>query len=197
VGCDGPDCEKTCLADQCVTSVLSYAFDNWVTVAFTLLIAIWSMFVLDIWTRTLRTYQARWGLDSKFETDRPRGKFKGNAKRTNRLDNTEETFDTIGRVLARYFAAISTLVTMTAMLVIVYVAITVFRVFARIKLSAAYDSDLTGSLLAGLVASIFNLIFILALNDLYQVCAVKLTEWENHRTRVGHEDALVWKVFCE
>ena len=194
-------------SDVTVRPIRVFRFDNWVTVVFTLVIAIWSMFMLDVWTRTLRTYQTRWGLNSKFESNRPRTHFKGNAwlglapKRSETDELEQQTkgtilyYDTLGLVLIRYFAAISMVVTMTAMLVIVYIAITVFRVFARIKFSAVYDNDLIGSLLASLVASIFNLIFILALNDVYKWCAVKLTQWENHRTRAGHERALIWKVF--
>ena len=206
-------------SDVTVRPILAFRFDNWVTVVFTLVIAIWSMFMLDVWTRTLRTYQTRWGLDSKFESNhRTRGKFRGNKTLHPRpirqlgweslearfLDaahtaadspEREIQYDTLGLTLKRCVAVFLPLVTMTAMLVIVYVAITVFRVFARIKLSADHDSDLIGSLLASLTASLLNLIFILALNDVYYIVAIKLTDWENHRTQSGHEDALIWRVF--
>lgn len=196
IGCSDASCYKGCLSDQCIAQSLSYAFDNWATIAFTLLIAIWSMFALDVWKRTLKTYQFRWGLNERFESNRTRPKFKGSKKRPVRFAIEKfETFDGVIKRMSRYAAATTALVSMMVLLCVIYISITVFRTFARIRLAQVYDSDLIGSLIASVIASIFNLTFILALNDVYKYIAIQLTEWENHRTRVGHENALTWKVF--
>lgn len=49
-----------------------------------------------------------------------------------------------------------------------------------------------GSVLGG----VLNALYITVTNSLYAMIAVRLNEWENHRTETANIDALIVKTFC-
>lgn len=51
-------------------------------------------------------------------------------------------------------------------------------------------------MIASLVASILNTLFITLFNHIYRVVGVRLTDWENHRTDTEYENALIEKNFA-
>jgi len=80
------------------------------------------------------------------------------------------------------------LLSLTVTVVIATIAVLSFRLFIQ-TLGGAW------TFFGGLVGGIANAVTIILLNTMYQKIAVKLTEWENHRTATEFDNALIFKIF--
>jgi anoctamin-10/anoctamin-7 len=65
----------------------------------------------------------------------------------------------------------------------------------KLVLSAIPELTYGGTQLAGIIASIANAVQIQVMNMIYGGIAIRLTEYENHRTDTMYEDALISKTF--
>ena len=79
-----------------------------------------------------------------------------------------------------------------------FFSIIVYRLAAKAVLSKNADPGIasSASLLASLSASCIDIFFIVTLDKIYRKIAVRLTNWENHRTQEQFEHSLCTKVFC-
>jgi hypothetical protein len=79
---------------------------------------------------------------------------------------------------------------------IMVVLCVVAGIFAlRITLSRTSALTVGGVQLGGIITAIINAVQIQVLNAIYNTIAIKLTEYENHRTNTEYEDALIAKTF--
>ncbi|OAF70408.1 hypothetical protein A3Q56_01867 [Intoshia linei] len=79
-------------------------------------------------------------------------------------------------------------------LFIITANIIVYRIFTNIR----YCSDiskLSCLFVSNIVSSLANTIAIVAFGAVYNILAVKLTDWENHQTETNYNNALIIKLF--
>jgi anoctamin-10/anoctamin-7 len=82
-----------------------------------------------------------------------------------------------------------------AVLIFVVLAV-VAGIFAlRITLSQTSALIVAGVQLGGIITALINAVQIQVLNALYNTVAIRLTDYENHRTNTQYEDALIAKTF--
>jgi hypothetical protein len=73
--------------------------------------------------------------------------------------------------------------------------------FALTRLYIRIIETLSGQLLignvqfAGIIASLLNAVQIQIMNYIYSIISIELNDFENHRTEVDYEDALIAKTF--
>jgi len=93
---------------------------------------------------------------------------------------------------AKLTAALPILGSILVLVIICTVAVLTFRLFLQ-RTFGAINSNFTvaGSIIGG----VCNAIVILLLNQIYQRVALKLTEWENHRTYSQFANNLTFKMF--
>jgi len=77
-------------------------------------------------------------------------------------------------------------ITMIVIVVIVTVSILAFRLFVQ-------NRNSIGGSVAGAVVNAITIIF---MNQVWKRIALKLTDWENHRTPTEYENALIAKIFA-
>jgi len=93
-----PECEKYCpywrLDKSCSLSKVAYVFDNYGTVVFSIVMSIWAVVFLELWTRKQAVIAWQWDL-TKFEEDeplRPQYEAKVQTKRINPVTKKAEPY---------------------------------------------------------------------------------------------------------
>jgi len=81
----------------------------------------------------------------------------------------------------------SLVITMVFLVIIATISVMTLRLF--LQHSAQFSQW------ASIVGGIMNAVSIMILNKIYRVVAVKLNDWENHRTESDYENALLVKIF--
>eukprot|EP00118_Oscarella_pearsei_P025089 m.307479 g.307479 ORF g.307479 m.307479 type:complete len:886 (+) comp42341_c0_seq1:61-2718(+) len=197
-----PLCDASCdfyyLNETCYYAKAAYLFDNTATVVFTAIMCLWSIFFLEFWKRTEFSLAFRWDV-SGFEDleERPRAAFEARAKekRENPVTERLEGYVSPASKYGKLFQALMAVLFLILLVIAVVVAVIVYRltivaVFNRHKSIRAYSS-----IFGTITAATIQLIAIAVLNMIYQKVAVKLTNWENHRTQTEFEDSFTFKMF--
>lgn len=173
------------LASQLVVWV-ELDFSHPILVFYSLILCIWSIFMLEFWKRQESRTSLIWGMTDfeKLELERP--EFDGVLIKSF-INGKDITYYPEEQLKA--LAAVSrTVITIFVSLMLIVVAgIYWFRFYLQERNdTSAY---------ASVVASIMNTIQITIFNIIYQQLAIKLTDKENHRTDTMYEDSLIVKLF--
>ena len=166
----------------------SYEIDNnylvkGFNIAYSILMTAWATVFNECWKQKEASLAILWG-QTKFEqVDVPRGRYTGQARRSPVTDEMDEIhFPSYMRM--KFF-----LLSATATLFIIFLVLSFVASFIILK--TTYKSVYVYYL-----ASLGNAIQIQFFNFIYSKLAVKLTEYENHKTREQYEDSLITKTFC-
>ncbi|PIO58264.1 hypothetical protein TELCIR_20304, partial [Teladorsagia circumcincta] len=145
--------------------VMSYLFDNGITVIFAALMCVWATFFLEGWKRYHAEIAWKWGLlDFVVEEDtvRPEFQFRVKTKRYNPVTQQEEPYLSGKKKIANFLAGG---VTMCLVLAVVF-GMVVYRVICMRLLASFYNS-----------------------------LAHWLTRWECPRTQADFDNSYTFKVF--
>jgi hypothetical protein len=82
-----------------------------------------------------------------------------------------------------------------SVLVIIVIAVIAGIFTLRIVLSSVQSLVIEGVQTASIITALINAIQIQLLNALYNAVAIRLTDYENHRTNTEYEDSLIAKTF--
>lgn len=153
---------------------------------YSLVVTVWSIFMLEYWKRHESATAMRWGMSDFEQLESERPEYYGDSI-TSPINGRKITFNP-PTVTRRMMAVTQTVVSCFIAIVIgVVAAIYVFRFFLQ--------KQSNGTTYASTVASIINTVQIMIFNAIYQVVATKLTDIENHRTDTQYEDSLIAKLF--
>ncbi|KDO33291.1 hypothetical protein SPRG_02100 [Saprolegnia parasitica CBS 223.65] len=165
---------------------------------FGLFMALWGTFYLEYWKRRNAVIRLEWGMDGFEEEEKDRAEFEG-----------EEIESPIDGSKMRYFSpevrtkrVLASLLLIFALILLVIGAVAsifVFRIFAE-RGRPLYEYTtlrMNGKdvPLASPIASTLNAIQIQVMNGIYTTIAVRLNNYENHRTDTEYEDNLIAKTF--
>ncbi|XP_069129746.1 anoctamin-4-like isoform X3 [Argopecten irradians] len=175
--------------------VIKSSFDNEVTPYFALIICLWGTLFLELWKQKSARCAYLWDVQ-EFEANEPdRPEFFSTTFKEDPVTNTKEMYFPSRRQNIRYLISFSTLMFMILIVLTSVVSIIIYRVITSVDYCPNMDS--TSCLLATtVVSSVLNTVSILILGKIYDYLAVKLTDWENHRTQTMYDDALIIKLFA-
>lgn len=154
---------------------------------YSLVITVWSVFMLEYWKRLESSTAMRWGMSDYEQQEQDRPEYTGEAMKsfvngrmiTYNPPNVSRQVKTVTQIIIACFIAV---------VIGVVAGIYVFRFYLQRQKNGGGDY-------ASTVASVLNTVQIMVFNAIYQVVATKLTDVENHRTDTAYEDSLIVKLF--
>lgn len=150
---------------------------------FGIIIAVWSIFMLEGWKRKQAYISMMWGMSEFEATEQIRPEFEG-VERLSHIDGLKGEFYPDGREV-QIFKSFSVVITFVLLVIGVVASVYQLRVSLQPSIGAY----------ASTIASIINTIQIQVFNILYQNLVRLLTNMENHRTETEYSDSLIIKVF--
>jgi len=191
-------CQYWYLSDVCLFTRLSYLFDQPGTVFYAVFVSFWAVTFLEYWKRKNASLAHHWDcLGFEEEVERPRPEYAAMAPTMERNPVTgvkEPHFPNKDRI-PRLISGIAVIVIMMILVIIFIIAVIMYRVLISIPLFQNQTLRSQANTVASLSAAIVNLILIMALGKVYEKLALKLTQWEMHKTQTDFEDQLIFKVF--
>ncbi|CAM9205929.1 unnamed protein product [Chrysoparadoxa australica] len=176
-----------------ITQIVVYSSGNNehpITLLFAPVVVIWAIVMLEFWKRKEQKVALEWGMVSFEEEEQDRAEFKGEVIKSP-IDGKEMLYFPPSERNARVRWASA---------VILFLIICVIACIASIyalKWYLVYELDAPwGAKYGATIAAIANAIQIQVLNFVYRGIAVKLVEYENHRTETKFEDSLIVKLFA-
>lgn len=175
----------------------------WSVTIYCVILSLWATLFLEYWKRYNNELNFRWGMQNWASQERERPDFWGESQMgvysqgiwipLDESKSKDYGFNILPsnkyypttRRRAKMITAAPLIVTMVAGVVVATFAVLSFRLFVQ------RFNSLGGSIVGGIA----NAITIIIMNVLWKTIAVKLTNWENHRTDSEYENALIIKIF--
>lgn len=205
--CD--DCPFTNASSYCLPVQITYVFDNPLTLVYAFVVSIWATVFLEFWMRRNFELTYEWDLtkiDIDHEPVRPKYKLNANKRRVNPVTLHVEPYVALTTILPRKLLSLSFIIFSMMLVIGAVVGVIVYRLvlntllgdndFVQSIADTTIGQFVTPSVVISTTASCISLIVIIALNFIYQLCAVKLTEIELPRTQQQFDDSYSLKVFC-
>ncbi|KAL4230087.1 hypothetical protein ACF0H5_010472 [Mactra antiquata] len=176
-------------------NTISGSFDNDVTPYFALVICLWGTIFLEFWKRYNARLAYEWDVD-QFEQNEPdRPEFFGTKVKKDPVTQKHEWFYSGRRQFLKFCISASSLIFMICLVFVSLAAVVVYRVIISVDFCGGM-SAVSCLITSSVVSALLNATSILILGRIYDVVALKLTEWENHRTQTQFNDALIIKLFA-
>lgn len=184
--------------NQNVTSLLDtikQSFDNEVTPYFAMVICIWGTIFLEFWKRTESRWAFLWDV-TDYEVNEPdRPEFYGTATENDPIDGFKILTYPMRYKFMKYLTSVVTLLFMVLVVMASVTAVIIYRVLVTVDYCGSASPELC-LITTTVVPSILNAFSIFVLGRFYDFLAVKLTDWENHRTQTKYDDSLIIKLFA-
>ncbi|XP_043849245.1 anoctamin-7 [Dromiciops gliroides] len=194
------DCPFWKLSSICEIVKTGRLFDNTGTIFFSVFMSLWAVTFLEYWKRKSATLSYRWDCsDYKDYEEPPRPQFSVMAPvmTQNPITHLEEPYFPKKNHFQRIFMASSIIFAMVIFIILLLIAIVLYRTTVAILVSKTTNIFLLkwASRIATFTSAMMNLCFIILLVKIYIPIAYALTNWEMHKTQSKFEDAFVLKVF--
>lgn len=157
---------------------------------FSVFMALWATLFLEFWKRKQSFYSMKWGMVGYEEEEQDRPQFVGelrpspvDGKQYLYFDKTEEQ-----KRASQSFIVITGFI-------IVVIAVVACIFLLKLILSQKKAFIINGIETASIIAALANAIQIQVMNVIYGGIAIRLTDYENHRTDTEYEDSLIAKTF--
>jgi hypothetical protein len=151
---------------------------------------LWSALFIENWKRTENTTSMKWGTSGYEHLEQVRPQFKGETIRSPVHGHPVLYFPRMTRFRRSLFS--QSVISILVLIVIAVVAI-IFAIRVAISKSGL---TIAGVDMAGIISSILIALQIQFLNGFFGEIALKLNNFENHRTDTDYEDSLISKTFC-
>ena len=198
-----PLCDKLCsyfyLKDfSCLYAKITHCFDNDGTALFAVFMSVWSIFYLEFWKRKQWSLSYKWHTLNYSEEEVVRPQYSAIVKRLriNPITGKKEPLMTNKEKFLRITGTISVVIFFVALVIAALIGVIVYRaaVFG-ILLSTGDSLRQNSKLVVTATAALINLVVINVLKLIYKRLAVKMTDWENPRTRSQYEKSFTLKMF--
>nr|KAG5698674.1 hypothetical protein BaRGS_022562 [Batillaria attramentaria] len=186
------------LSDVCLYVKIAYLFDHPGTVFYAVFVSFWAVTFLEYWKRKNASLAHHWDcMDFEEEEERPRPEYAAKAPtfKENPITGVKEPYFDPRDRLPRILSGMAAIVIMIFLVLIFIVAVIMYRVVISMLLFENKNLRPRASIIASMTAAMVNLILIMAVGRVYEKLALKLTQWEMHRTQTEFEDQLTFKVF--
>lgn len=149
--------------------------------------SIWATLILELWKRKEKRYALRWGMIGYEAQEQDRPAFVGEKRVSSVTGKPTLYFPLLERSLR-------SLKTSGVIMVSIIGVIGVISLIFVIDI-AMRDIVINGTQVGGIIGSILLAIQVQVLNYYYGDLALKLNDYENHRTDTQYEDSLIVKTF--
>ena len=199
-----PLCDKQCwywyLKDSCTYMKVAHWFDNDLSMAFAVIMSIWSTMFLEFWKRKQAVLAYTWHTSDFEEVEeqvRPEYAAVVTTLRENPATGRMEPFTPRMTLYRKYAGVFSIITFMITLVLFAVIGVVVYRaaVFAAAASSSDNEVRKNAKVITSMTAAIINLIAINLLKFLYRRVAVWLTNWENPRTQTNWEDSFTVKMY--
>jgi hypothetical protein len=153
---------------------------------YSLVITVWSIFMLEYWKRREATTALTWGMTDFEQLEQDRPEYKGDVIKSP-VNGKDFTFYPPSKASRLLRHSIVVILSFIIMVIGTVAAIYIFRFYLQGR------SDTSSA--SSTIASILNTVQITVFNMIYSYVASKLTDYENHRTDTKYEDSLIIKLF--
>jgi hypothetical protein len=157
---------------------------------FATFMAFWATLFLEFWKRKEATHAMKWGMTGYEEEEQSRPQFVG-VKKLSPIDGKEYLYFNRNEEQQRAFQ--SSVVIWGFICIVIGTIAAIFTLKLVMNGIAALNPD--GLQLGSIFASLLNALQISVLNGIYGDIAIRLTDYENHRTDTKYEDSLIAKTF--
>jgi hypothetical protein len=190
-----------------ITSIFGWSLrargeNYWSNAVYSVFIGVWATLFLEFWKRERNVRAFRWNMLDYEQEEGHRPGFIGDEQigawskgvfiplRRDEVygispPKTVRNFP-IQVTRTRMTVGISLIITMCVVVGIATFAVLTFRILVE---QSAYESY------ASVVGGVANAVVIMIMNKVYRYVAVKLNDWENHRTQSNYTDNLLFKIF--
>ncbi|XP_067841513.1 anoctamin-7-like [Heptranchias perlo] len=182
------------VASDDLFTIIQSSFDNAATPWFGLIVCLWGTIFLEVWKRINAKLVYEWHVEN-YENDEPtRPEFYGTTTKKDPVTGEIEPY--YPGALRRTKMLLSFLVgiLMVCWVFASLIAVVIYKTWARIRITTS--NSIESFLLTTVGASLLNVVSIITLGKVYHIIAVKMTDWENHRTRTNYNDSLILKLFA-
>uniref|UniRef100_A0A1W7RAZ4 Anoctamin n=1 Tax=Hadrurus spadix TaxID=141984 RepID=A0A1W7RAZ4_9SCOR len=191
-------CDYWYLSDTCIFAKVGYLFDQPASVFYSVFISFWAVAFLEYWKRKSVSLAHHWDcMGFEEEEEQPRPEFAAKATTISRNAITgamEPTFPKRIRY-QRVIGGAAVLMFMIAVVLIFVVAVIIYRLLVSVPLFQYKAFRGIAPFIASFSGAVINLLFIMLLGRMYEKIAIKLTDWEMHRTQTEYENHFTFKVF--
>ncbi|KAK3105042.1 hypothetical protein FSP39_015898 [Pinctada imbricata] len=191
-------CSYWYLSDVCLYVKIAYLFDHPATVCYAIFVSFWAVTFLEYWKRKNASLAHHWDVtDFEEEEERPRPEYAAKAPsfEKNPITGVKEPHFPPRDRIPRILSGVAVITIMIFLVIIFIIAVIMYRVLVSIPLFQNKTLRPRAALIASTSSAVVNLILIMALGKVYEKLALKLTQWEMHRTQTEFEDQLTFKVF--
>ncbi|XP_060569747.1 anoctamin-7-like [Ruditapes philippinarum] len=191
-------CPYWYLSDVCIYTRVAYLFDHPATVFYSIFVSFWAVTFLEYWKRKNASLAHHWDVsDYEEEEERPRPEYAAKAPtyEENPITRVKEPYFPPRKRLPRILSGIAVIIVMMTLVIIFIIAVIMYRVLVSIPLFQNPTTRPRAQIIASMSSAIVNLILIMALGRVYEKLALRMTQWEMHRTQTEFEDQLTFKVF--
>ena len=152
-------------------------------------VAVWATLQVEAWKRKQSEFSYRWDMMEFEEEEGTRPEYVGDHCFDPNTGQLRKHYPS-GRRCGKMFAGSPLLILLVSAVIIFFIGIQILRI-------AIVSSELTSAyiLLGKIIIGLTNGLALTLLNGVYHLVAKALTNWENHRTRTEHENALILKTF--
>ncbi|CAE7662482.1 Ano6, partial [Symbiodinium microadriaticum] len=157
---------------------------------FATFMAFWATLFLEFWKRKESTHAMMWGTSGFEAEEQDRPQFEGVITPSPITGKPHLYFSRGEKAKRASYSMVVILAFIAAVIAVVGSIFYLKLVLSRIK-SLAY----AGTHLGGIIAALANAIQIQVMNLIYGGVAIRLTDFENHRTDTAYEDSLIGKTF--
>ncbi|XP_061188186.1 anoctamin-7-like [Saccostrea echinata] len=174
---------------------IKQSFDNEVTPYFAMVICIWGTIFLEFWKRKEKRLAFLWDV-TEYEVNEPdRPEFYGTTTETNPVDGFKILKYPVKYQFMKYITSGVTLLFMVLVVMASVMGVIIYRVLVTVDYCPGVSAE-ECLLSTTVVSSLLNALSIFVLGKFYDFLAVKLTDWENHRTQTKYDDSLIMKLFA-
>ncbi|XP_059820162.1 anoctamin-7-like [Hypanus sabinus] len=185
------NCTFQVLPDDIFT-VFNSSFDNHASPAFGFFICFWGTIFLEFWKMKNAELVYEWDVEDYESDELVRPEFYGTEP--DPITGEPEAFYSPCRQHLKYVLSFSVGILMVGWVFISVLAVVIYKTWARFRVTESNSFEYF--LLTTVVSSLLNALSISVMGKIYQLIAVKMTKWENHRTQTEYNDALILKLFA-
>ncbi|XP_067945254.1 anoctamin-7-like [Watersipora subatra] len=180
---------------QQVLANVKEAFDNAATPFYALAVCLWSTFFIEFWKRKNSVLAYEWDVNDFEDVEPDRPEYFGTASRKDPVTQEDIPFYPFKYKCMKFGVSFMTFLVMLCVVFAILVSVVLYRVFLTVN----YCGDLGEAgcfVVTTICSSLLNAVAIMILGKVYEILAVRLTDWENHRTASAYRDALIIKLFA-
>lgn len=163
---------------------------NPLTIVYSVAVSFWSVYFLTQWKRRQNELMFLWGTSDFESSESARADFK---RRADKIKLELNTFtgkkEMVPKNPLEKYGKVAASVTVICM----FVLVVVFAATIAMWIKLLDDTSLGKT--APVAGSLFNVVCIVVFGKVYEKVAVKLNDWEHHRTQTQYEDAQIMKSF--